>query len=119
MMNLFISRGAASVRELATVRLFDDFVAHSSFSHSRNQPGAIDFTFGNPHDAPQPAFVAALREALEPRSVNWFAYKEYVPTAQAAADGLRRLVGIPFSPKTSCSHRADSLPLWPPPPSCS
>jgi aspartate aminotransferase len=99
-MNLTISRRAASIRELATIRLFDDFFAHSSFSRSRNQPGAIDFTFGNPHDAPQPSFVAALREALEPRSVDWFAYKEYVPTAQAAAaEGLRRLLGVPFLPE--------------------
>lgn len=96
-MNSSVSRRAAGLRDLVSYRLFDDFFAHSTYARARNQPGTIDFTFGNPHDMPQPAFVEALRDAVEPRSVDWFAYKEYVPEAQqAAAAGLRQLLNLPF-----------------------
>jgi aspartate aminotransferase len=99
-LNPAISRRAASIRQLATFRLFDDFFAHSTYARSRGQGGASDFTFGNPQDMPKAAYVEALREAIEPRSVDWFAYKESVPAAQtAAAAGLRNLLDIPFAPE--------------------
>ncbi len=97
-MNPSVSRRAASIRELESFRLFDDFFAHSAYARERGRPGALDFTFGNPHDMPKSAYVDALRDALDPLSVDWFAYKDNVPEArEAAAAGLRRLLNLPFA----------------------
>lgn len=62
-------------------------------------PDALDFTFGNPHELALPALPAAMREQLEPRSVDWFAYKTSEPAAQeAVAAGLRAELGLDFEP---------------------
>ncbi|KQZ83046.1 aminotransferase [Microbacterium sp. Root166] len=62
-------------------------------------PDALDFTFGNPHELALPALPAAMREQLEPRSVDWFAYKTSEPAAQEAiAAGLRAELGLDFEP---------------------
>lgn len=93
-----VSRRAARLRGLATFRRFDDFFVHSAWARTPNREDLADFTFGNPHDRPDPAYAAALRGALEPRSADWFGYKESVPDAQeAAAAGLRRRLGLPFA----------------------
>jgi aspartate aminotransferase len=98
--NPSISRRAAGIRHLPTFCLFDDFYAHSVYARSRGRKGGIDFTFGNPHDMPQRGYVEALRDAVEPQSAGWFSYKESEPPAQeAAATGLRRLLGMPFAPE--------------------
>ncbi|MFD7026399.1 aminotransferase, partial [Promicromonospora sukumoe] len=39
------------------------------------QAGIVDLTFGDPHEMPLRGLVNALRENLEPRAVDWFAYK--------------------------------------------
>ena len=62
-------------------------------------PDALDFSFGNPHELALPALPAAMREQLEPRSVDWFAYKTSEPAAQeAVAAGLRAELGLDFEP---------------------
>lgn len=95
-----ISRRAATIRGLASFRLANDFYLNSGYARRRGEPGTLDFTFGNPHDMPPPAYVDALGDALIPGNKDWFAYKEYVPAAQeAAAAGLRGLLGIPFAPE--------------------
>ncbi len=38
-------------------------------------PDALDFTFGNPHEMALSGLVDAMRAQLEPRSVDWYAYK--------------------------------------------
>ncbi|HEU0116326.1 MAG TPA: aminotransferase class I/II-fold pyridoxal phosphate-dependent enzyme, partial [Thermomicrobiales bacterium] len=63
------------------------------------EPNALDFTFGNPHDMPAAAYVAALQHALIPQHPGWFGYQSYQPAAQgSAAASLRRLTGLPFAP---------------------
>ncbi|WP_395244973.1 aminotransferase class I/II-fold pyridoxal phosphate-dependent enzyme [Agromyces sp. MMS24-K17] len=65
-----------------------------------SDPDALDFTFGNPHEPPLQGLVDALRTNVEPRSVDWFAYKDNVRTAQdAVAAGLRTELGLEFEPE--------------------
>jgi aspartate aminotransferase len=93
-----ISRRAAQVSDVTPFRLFNAFYNTSAYGRRRGEPGIIDFTFGNPHDMPQDAYVETLREALTPLNKDWFAYKQYEPAAQeAAAAGLARLTGVPFA----------------------
>ena len=40
-----------------------------------DDPEAMDFTFGNPHELPLAGLTDAMRAQLEPRSVDWYAYK--------------------------------------------
>ncbi len=63
------------------------------------RPDVVDLTFGDPHEMPLPALVDALRANLEPRAVDWFAYKSSLaPAQEAVAAGLRAELGLPFEP---------------------
>lgn len=65
-----------------------------------DEPDALDFTFGNPHEMALPGLPAAMRAQLEPQSVDWFAYKTSERTAQeAVAAGLRAELGVAFEPE--------------------
>jgi aspartate aminotransferase len=89
------ARAVASIPSLLRVQEF--LGAHARRQHD---PGICDFTLGNPHQMPQEAYVAALREQLEPRDESWFAYKTNGTEAQAAAArSLRRLLEMPFEPE--------------------
>ncbi|WES63819.1 aminotransferase class I/II-fold pyridoxal phosphate-dependent enzyme [Microbacter sp. GSS18] len=60
---------------------------------------ALDFTFGNPHEMALPGLVDAMRGRLEPRSVDWYAYKTNEPAArEAIASGLRDELGLDIEP---------------------
>lgn len=64
-----------------------------------DDPDALDFTFGNPHELPLPGLSAAIRAQVDPRSVDWFAYKTSEKQAQdAVAAGLRDEMDLPFEP---------------------
>ena len=68
------------------------------FTH-RDQPGVLDFTFGDPREMAPQAYVSALRTAVTPQDEGWFAYKMYEPAAQeVAAASLAQLTGLPFEP---------------------
>lgn len=58
-----------------------------------------DLTFGNPHEMPIPGLVSSLKARIEPRSVDWFAYKtsEKEPRA-VVAEALRQELGLGFTP---------------------
>src|SRR5262245_23263097 len=91
-----LSRRAVDARESVDVvtRFFTLVQA------AAGDPDALDFTFGNPHEMPLPGLVDALRTAVEPRSVDWFAYKTSERTAQeAVAAGLRTELGLDFEPE--------------------
>lgn len=63
------------------------------------QDDVVDLTFGDPHEMPLTGLVDAIREQLEPRGVDWFAYKTSVPAAQeTVVAGLRDELGLPFEP---------------------
>ncbi|MET0782524.1 MAG: aminotransferase class I/II-fold pyridoxal phosphate-dependent enzyme, partial [Microbacterium sp.] len=62
-------------------------------------PDALDFTFGNPHEMALPGLTDAMRAQLEPRTVDWYAYKSNErPAQEAAAAGLSRELGLEFEP---------------------
>ena len=55
---------------------------------------ALDFTFGNPHEMRARRLTDAMRAQLEPRSVDWYAYKTSErPAQEAVAAGLRGELG--------------------------
>lgn len=65
-----------------------------------DDPGTLDLTFGNPHEMALPGFTDAVRAQIEPRSVDWFAYKASERVAQeAVAAGLTAELGLPFEPE--------------------
>ncbi|MBT2594653.1 aminotransferase class I/II-fold pyridoxal phosphate-dependent enzyme [Arthrobacter sp. ISL-72] len=89
------ARAVASIPSLLRVQGF--LSAHAG---RQGRPGICDFTLGNPHQMPQEAYVAALREQLEPRNEGWFAYKTNGVEAQtAAAESLQRLLEMRFEPQ--------------------
>ncbi|WP_019481103.1 MULTISPECIES: aminotransferase class I/II-fold pyridoxal phosphate-dependent enzyme [unclassified Arthrobacter] len=95
-----ISQRAGNVAAAEPYRLLNAFLTSSTYAARRNEPGICDLTFGNPHEMPQEAYVAALQEATIPRNDQWFAYKQNTPEAQeAAAASLQRLIGVPFRPE--------------------
>ena len=64
-----------------------------------DEPDALDLTFGNPREMALPGLPAAMRAQLEPRSVDWFAYKTSERSAQeVVAAGLRGELGLEFEP---------------------
>jgi aspartate aminotransferase len=74
-----------------------DFLRKSGYQTRRLEPGVLDFTLGDPHEMPLPAYVDALREAAIPRDELWFAYKfSQEPAQEAAAASLRRVVDLPW-----------------------
>ncbi len=64
---------------------------------SAGRDDACDFALGNPHSvAPEP-FVSALRDAVTPRSADWYAYKiNERPPRDLVAASLRDLTGLAF-----------------------
>ncbi len=64
------------------------------------EPDVANFALGNPQEMPLPELVSAIRDALEPRDKNWFAYKMNEPASQRAiADAIGPRLGVPFSPE--------------------
>jgi len=62
-------------------------------------PDALDFTFGNPHEMALAGLTDAMRAQLEPRSVDWYAYKANErPAQEAVAAGLSGELGLEFAP---------------------
>jgi aspartate/methionine/tyrosine aminotransferase len=59
-----------------------------------------DLTFGNPHEPPLPDLVHALRTHIEPKAVDWFAYKlSEAEPRRVIAEGLRAELGLDFTPE--------------------
>jgi aspartate/methionine/tyrosine aminotransferase len=92
---MVVSARAAEAR--ASVETVTSYFA--SIQDVAGDPGALDFTFGNPHEMALPGLVGAIREQVEPRSVDWFAYKTSERAArEAVATGLRAELGLDFEP---------------------
>ena len=71
----------------------------SQHAGARQDPDALDFTFGNPHEMALPGLTDAMRAQLEPRSVDWYAYKSNErPAQEAVAAGLSAELGLDFEP---------------------
>jgi aspartate aminotransferase len=77
-----------------------EFLTQSKWAQRQGEPGIADFVVGNPHEMPLPEYVDAVRECLEPRRDDWFAYKMSEPTAQEAiAASLSSRGGAQFEPR--------------------
>ncbi len=63
MSTAIVSRRAAGLRRSAAFRLFDDFFVNSAYARAGDRADACDFTFGNPHDAPDPGVPPRRSEA--------------------------------------------------------
>jgi aspartate aminotransferase len=69
------------------------------FTRLKNNPDIANFAVGNPQDFPMPAYVDSLREHLEPRRRDWFAYKDSEPKSRiAVARGLSKRTGMAWDP---------------------
>jgi aspartate aminotransferase len=77
--------------------------ATSKHSARVGDPAIADLVFGNPHDMPLPAYVAALAHRVVPQDKDWFAYKMNEPIAtRTVAESLRARTGLPFAPEDVC-----------------
>lgn len=62
-------------------------------------PDVANFAVGNPQEMPVPAYVAALRDAIEPRDKDWFAYKmSEAASRRTVATTLRKRTGLEWDP---------------------
>jgi aspartate aminotransferase len=78
-------------------RGFWNFLTHAESAKRRNEPGALDFSLGNPHEMPPAGYVETLKKWTEPRHPQWFNYATNDPGARAAvAAALRDWRGLPF-----------------------
>ena len=92
-----MAMSARAVDAKASVETVTTFFA--SIQDAASDPDALDFTFGNPHEMALPGLTNAIRAQLEPRSVDWFAYKTSErPAQEAVAQGLRGELGLDFEP---------------------
>jgi aspartate aminotransferase len=93
---------ATAVRKIDQLREsiapFMSFFA-GPFSRLNGNPEVANFAVGNPQDFPMPAYVDSLREHLEPRRRDWFAYKDSEPKSRiAVARGLSKRTGMEWDP---------------------
>ena len=83
-----MAMSARAIEAKASVDIVTAFLAR--IQSLVDDPDALDFTFGNPHELAVPGFAAALRAQVEPQSADWFAYKTSESEAQEAISaGLR------------------------------
>jgi len=86
---------SARLRTLQRSLPFFDWYATSPHRTMESHEGIVDLLFGNPHDMPDPAYVAALRHHTLPEDPGWFGYVFNNPEAVAvAAQGLRDHTGM-------------------------
>jgi aspartate aminotransferase len=69
------------------------------FAKLNKSPEVANFAVGNPQEYPLPAYVDALREQIEPRRRDWFAYKDNEPKSRiAVARSLTARTGMKWDP---------------------
>jgi aspartate aminotransferase len=69
------------------------------FERLNLEPDVANFAVGNPQEVAFPEYVAALRNAVEPRDKDWYAYKLSEPESQAiVAETLTRRTGLAWEP---------------------
>jgi aspartate aminotransferase len=69
------------------------------YSAMEKDPEVANFAVGNPHELAMPAYVRAIRDSLEPRDKDWYAYKLSEPNAQQTVAGsMSKLTGLDWDP---------------------
>ena len=86
------------VRMRESVAPFMSFFS-GPFNRLNLLPDVANFAVGNPQEMPLPAYVAALRDAIEPRNKDWFAYKlSEAASRRTVASTLRKRTGMEWDP---------------------
>ncbi|MDX1401450.1 MAG: aminotransferase class I/II-fold pyridoxal phosphate-dependent enzyme, partial [Kiloniellales bacterium] len=94
----FFARRMDLVREAHAP--LSQFFEESGYLERFGDPDCLFLAMGDPHDVPPEGYVEAIREQLEPRSGNWFAYKTSTrPAREAVAASLRDWRDLPFEPE--------------------
>lgn len=89
---------ARAARAKAAVDVVTAFFAKMQVA--ADDPSALDFTFGNPHEFALPGLTDAMRTQIDPKTVEWYAYKTSEPLAQQTiAQALRAETGLAFEPE--------------------
>lgn len=89
-----------SNRALGAQASIDKVTSFFGSIEALDQDDALDFTFGNPHEMALPGLVDALRPQLEPRTIDWFAYKTSERTPrEVVASALAEELSLPFEPE--------------------
>lgn len=95
-MSILSARAVSTAEAIDTV--FSFFSSYRAGIDDRDV--RADLTFGNPHEMPLPALVAAISQRMQPRDTGWFAYKTSEEEARSAiADALEAELGLPFRPE--------------------
>jgi aspartate aminotransferase len=82
-----------------SIRGFIDFF-EGPFAKLNENPEVSNFAVGNPLEMPMADYVSVLRDHLEPRKRNWFAYKISEPKARiAVAKTMTATTGLPWDPE--------------------
>ena len=69
------------------------------YAAMEKDPEVANFAVGNPHELAMPAYVKAIRDSLEPRDKDWYAYKLSEPNAQqTVARSMSALTGLDWDP---------------------
>jgi aspartate aminotransferase len=69
------------------------------YAAMEKDPEVANFAVGNPHELAMPAYVKAIRDGLEPRDKDWYAYKLSEPNAQqTVARSMSALTGLDWDP---------------------
>ena len=70
-----------------------------AYDKLEKDPDTANFAVGNPHELAMPSYVNALRDNLEPRNKDWYAYKMSEPEATSVvARTMSELTGLDWDP---------------------
>ena len=78
------------------------FLTDPEFDALLDDPDISNFAMGNPQELPLPELVSALRDALEPKDKNWFAYK-------MNEEASRRTIAESIGPRLRVPFRAQDV----------
>ncbi len=68
---------------------------NGAYAQLEKDPDTANFAVGNPHELAMPSYVQALRNNLEPRDKDWYAYKGSEPEATSVvARTMSDLTGL-------------------------
>jgi aspartate aminotransferase len=82
----------------ASIAPFLEFF-NGPYAAMEKDPDVANFAVGNPHELAMPAYVKAIRDSLEPRDKDWFAYKLSEPNAQqTVARSMSAVTGLEWDP---------------------
>jgi aspartate aminotransferase len=68
---------------------------NGAFAQLEKDPDTANFAVGNPNELAMPSYVQALRNNLEPRDKDWYAYKMSEPEATSVvARSMSEITGL-------------------------